>query len=136
MTYHASNELQDFWRQCVARRPVPKFCAQALPLQRLTPIRVRWTPLRLVPRRVAPVADRLLRLPPCPQLDQRVRPGADVEGPHVRPDVPQLLLAQALDLLQVVEVLLDAEPIRGRTQDLFGRQAHVRAEQPQPAVLL
>src|SRR5262249_58602819 len=52
------------------------------------------------------------------------------------PDVAHLLLAQPLDFLEVVEVLLDAEAIGGGTQDLLGRQARVGAEQRQPAVVL
>jgi hypothetical protein len=56
-----------------------------------------------------------------------MHPGVDVERPYVRPDVPHLLLTQPLDLLQVVEVLFDAEPIRRGTQDLLGTQRHVGA---------
>src|SRR5262249_10220079 len=102
--------------------------------QCLAPVRVRWAPLPTIPRRVASVADRLLRPAPRPQLDQHVQPGVDVEGAHIRPDVPQLLFGQPLDLLQVVEVLFDAEPVRGGAQDLFARRGPVGADQGQPAV--
>src|SRR3954469_8265285 len=108
MMDHAPDELLDFWRQGLARGQLRKFLAEALPLQRLAPVGVRRPALRVVPRRGAAVTDRLPWLAPGPQLRQHMHPGAHVEGAHVCPDVAQLLLAQALDFLEVVEVLLDA----------------------------
>src|SRR5438094_834543 len=122
MAYDTSDELLDFRRQRLSSGQVPKLFAQAVTVQRLAPVRVRRAARRVVPRRRAAVAQSFVRLAPGPQFDQRVQPGADVERPDVGPDVPDLLLAQALDLLQVVKVLLDAEPIRRGAQDLLRRQ--------------
>src|SRR5437879_801042 len=102
--YQSSHELLNFWCQRLPLGRVQKLLAQALALQRLTAIRVRRPAPRVIPRRITPVADRLARLAPRPQLDQRMDPGADVERPHIGPDVPHLLLAYPLDFLQVVEV--------------------------------
>ena len=102
MIDHAPDELLDFYGQGLSLGQLPKLLAQGPALQRLAPVGVRRPPLRVIPRRGAPVADRLVRLAPGPQLDQRVHPGADVERPHVGPDVAHLLL-HLVDLYGVKE---------------------------------
>src|SRR5690348_12810058 len=136
MIDYAPDELLDFRRQGLPLGQLRKLLTEALALQRLAPVGMRRAPLRVVPRRLTAVADRLVRLPPGPQLHQRMHPGADVERPHVGPDVPHLLLTQALHLLEVVEVLLDAEAVRRAAEDLLRTQRHVGAEQRQPAAVL
>src|SRR5579875_241901 len=136
MIDHTPDKLLNFRRQGLARSQALKFLAKTLTLQGFTPIGVRRTPCGVVPRRRRTIADHLARLVPRPQLHQRMHPGVDVERPHVGPDVPQLLLAPTLDLLEIVEVLLDAEAIRRQTQDLRHRHRRLGAEQGQPAMLL
>src|SRR5262245_45031134 len=55
---HAPNKLLNFRRQHLAHGQVLKFLAQTLTLQRLTPIGVRRTTLRIIPRRRRTVTDR------------------------------------------------------------------------------
>ena len=102
--YQASHELLNFGRQRLPRGHVQEFLAQALALQRLTAIRVRRAPRRVIPRGITAVADRLARLVPRPQLDQRMHPGPDVERPHVGPDVPHLLLPDPLPSTEVPDM--------------------------------
>src|SRR5262249_30880386 len=108
----APDKLSNIQCQYHTSGQVLKFLAQTLTLQRLTPIRMRRTTLRIIPRRCPTVAQRFTRLAPGPRLHQRMHPDADVKGTHVGPNVPQLLLPQTLYLLQVMEVLFDRETIR------------------------
>src|SRR5262245_64059970 len=128
MTDHTRDELLNSRRPRLARPQLPEFRAQAPALQGLAAVRVRWPAVRAIPRRLAPITDHLLGLAPRPQLDQHVHPRVDVEGPDVGPDVPHLLLSQSLHLLQVVEVMLDAEAVRRSPQDLRSGQGHIGAD--------
>src|SRR5947209_18569041 len=92
----ALEEPLDFPCQGSALRLLRNLLVDAVPLQRLAPVGVRRPPRGVVPRRRPPVAQRPLRLPPGPQLHQRMRPQAQVERPHVGPDVAQLLLPHPL----------------------------------------
>src|SRR6476646_2024276 len=134
MINHTPDKLLDFWRQGLALGQALKFLAQTLTLQGFTPIGMRRPTLRIVPRRRRAIADRFTRLTPRPQLHQRMHPSIYVERPHIGPDVAHLLLAQSLDLFQVMEVLLNTETLRRHAQDLLCRHRGVGAEQRQPTV--
>ena len=72
---------------------------------------MRRTAFGIVPRRQTAIANLLVRTVPGPEFHQRVNPKIQMIDRQVRPNVPHLLLARALDFLHVMEVLLDRDPI-------------------------
>src|SRR5260221_4696953 len=101
--------------------------------QRLATIRMRRPALRVVPGAGAAVAELGLGLVPSPQFDQRVQPSGDMKSRDVGEVMPELLLPQAVNFLEVMEVLLDDGPVRDGFEDLSGRGVGVGAEEGHPA---
>src|SRR5205814_6058211 len=88
----------------------------------------------VVPGTGATVTQFALGLVPSPQFDERVQPGRDMEGGDVGEVMSDLLLTQAVNFLQVVEVLLDGSTVGDRFENLGDRGVGVGAKIRDPAV--
>src|SRR6266849_38838 len=88
------HQLANFRRARPLPPHAPKSLPQTLLLQGLPLLRVRCPPVRLIPRRLAPVHYLVECLRPGPPLHRGVTPQAPVEGAGVGPPVTQLLLAR------------------------------------------
>jgi hypothetical protein len=97
---------------------------------------MRWPPAGIIPRPIAPVAQRLLGPAPGPDFDRRVGPHAQVQRPHVRPQPTPLHLADPFDFLRVVVGLLDRPAIQRRRDDRRDGGGGGVEERPPGAVLL
>ena len=86
----------------------------------------------VVPGRVAAVGQLAGREVPRPQFRQGELPQVQVPRREVRPQVADLLLAAAPDLLDVVEDLFDRRAVGERFDDLahVGIDSGIRAEWP------
>jgi hypothetical protein len=81
------------------------------------------------------VLDQLLRgAIPGPALGHREGPQTQVKRPHVRPEVPHLLLTGPDHLLEVAKAGLQTEPTRDQTQDVRHGRFGVGAEEGPPAL--
>ena len=89
---------------------------------------VRRAAVRVVPRAGGAVHQCRRRFVPRRQFHQRVQPLVQMPAADVRPDVADLLLARAPNLLHVVEVFLDGPAVGGRFQDVADGGVRVGAE--------
>src|SRR5580658_4138184 len=114
---------------------VRKFLRQAIALQGFTAIRMRRPPLWIIPRRIAAIAQRLLRLKPSPEFGQTMRPHRQVERADIGPYVAQLLLTGSFDYFQVVMILFQRRAVGDLLQDGGGALSRVRTEIGQPVMV-
>ena len=107
-----------------------------LPSQGFAAIGMGRTSVRVVPRRLAAVAEFAVGAIPGPEFDQRMHPQVQVIDSQVGPDVPHLLLARVPDLLHVVKVLLDRGAVGEGFDDLYGGGVRIGGEEGIPVVIL
>src|SRR5438874_3161304 len=113
---------------------VAKFLFDTAAAQGVTAIGMGRTPLGVISRTDAAIAQFFLRSGPGPQFDQRVQPQVQMVGRHIGPVVPYLLLSGAVDLLDIVEVLLDGSAVGHRFENLSHARLRIGGEEGDPTV--
>jgi len=106
-----------------------------LPLKSGPAIRVRRTPILVIPWRISPIDQHRCRLHPGPQLHQRMNPQIQMKRTDIRPVITKLLLADSFDSFQIVIVLLDGKSVRHHFQDLASTRRRIGTQPCLPRII-